>query len=109
MQAQMVACILDNISLNVGLFVIPEFRNYKSRGRLLLLLSSLITELCKWDRVKEYSRDNSITPKTPIYPLKMLGEGTTYKRKNRNIDLGKSVKDDIFSCRPSSVGSFEDF
>lgn len=52
---------------------------------------------------------NWVTPKIPIYLLKMLGKGVASKNKKRKIDLGKLVEDDIDPCRPSSAGLFEEF
>lgn len=85
MRVCMVVCILDNILLNVGLFLIAEFGDYKNWGGPMLMFPSLITEL--WNRAKfeEYSGDNRISPKPPIYPLKMHGEGATSKSKKKNL------------------------
>lgn len=74
----------------------------------MLMFPSLITLLCKRADVEEYLGDNQISLKEPIYPLKMHGAGTTSNRKNRQIDLGKSVDDDLNYCRLSSVGQFEE-
>lgn len=72
----------------------------------MLLFPSLITELCKRAKVKEYPRDNWISMKTPIYPLNMHSQGAPSKRKKK-IDLGKSVDDDIDPCWPFIAGSFD--
>lgn len=77
----MVACILDNISLNVGLFVLSEFWTYKAQDGPMLIFSSLITELYKRAGVKEYLEDTWIVTKAPIYQLKMHGKGIIFKRK----------------------------
>lgn len=56
MRGQKVACILENILLNVGRLVLSNIRHFKNRDGSLLLFSSLITELCRRDRVEEYPR-----------------------------------------------------
>lgn len=62
-----------------------EFRNYNKRGDCILIFPYLITELFKKAEIEEYLGDNWISLKTPIYLLKMCGEGTTSNIKNRLI------------------------
>lgn len=64
----------------------------------MLLFLFLIIEICKWVRVEEYTGDAQISPKTPIYLLKICGEGPTSKRKKRKIDTGKLIQDEFDSC-----------
>lgn len=63
------------------------------------MFPSLIMELCKSVKVEKYPRGNWIYPETPIYPLKIRGEGASSKSKKRKIDLGKSTDDDIYSLQ----------
>lgn len=74
----------------------------------MLMFPSLNIELCKRVKVEKYLGDNCISLKTSIYLLKMHGEGATSKTKKRKINFGKSKDDDLDSCRPSSVGPFEE-
>lgn len=104
---QMLACLLENIPLNIGRFILSEIRYYKNRGCPILLYASFITELCKRVEVEEYPRDNWISPKTPIYLLKIHCMGVPSKNKKKKIDLGKSVDDDIDPCWPFIAGSFD--
>lgn len=87
--------------------MIAQLRHYKNQRGPMLIFQSLITKLCKRVEVEEYSRDNCISLKTLIYLLNMCGEGTTSKSKKKKIDLGKSIDDDLNSCRPPLPGPFE--
>lgn len=101
MRAQMIACIMDYIPLNFEKFVLSDIRHIKNQGGPLLMFPSLITKLCKRAGVEEDPRDTWVCPKILIYLLNIRGEGTFRKIKNRKVDLGKSVEDDMDSSRPS--------
>ncbi|MCD9644444.1 hypothetical protein HAX54_032658 [Datura stramonium] len=45
--AQMTACILDSIGINVGRFIIKEPKEYLEQDSPSLMFPSRITELCK--------------------------------------------------------------
>lgn len=74
----------------------------------MLLFPSLIIELCKRDEVEEYLGDNWISLMKTIYPLKICGEGPHSKSKKKKIKLGKSVDDNVDSCRPYIAGPFKE-
>lgn len=67
--------------VNVGHFFMWELKEFKIHDGLFLMFSSLITKLCRQDRVKKFERDNWLEPSAPIFPLKRLGEGTVIKSK----------------------------
>lgn len=71
----MVACKLDNIPLNVGRLVISDIIFYKNHSGVHFLFPSLITEMCRRERVVEYPNDTLVHPGTPIYPTKIWGKG----------------------------------
>lgn len=58
MCAQMVACPLYNILLNVGHFMLMKIRHYKNKGGLMIIFPSLIMELCRKAGVDEYLEDS---------------------------------------------------
>lgn len=106
-RALMVSCILGIISVNVGRHVFLDMRHIKNRGGSPLLFSSLITELCKRDRIEDYSGDTWLHPKNTIYPLMICGEGALAMSKKRNIDVGKSTTKYIVSCRTYTTEPFK--
>lgn len=56
-QARMVACILDNISLNSCQLVVSNIKFFKNHSGKLLLFPSSITELHKRARMEVYHKD----------------------------------------------------
>ncbi|KAF3650944.1 hypothetical protein FXO37_18235 [Capsicum annuum] len=108
MHAQMVAYLLDNIPLNVVYFMLSEIWYFKNKGGPMLKFPSVITDLSKIFEVEECLGDTLISPKTPIYPLKIQKKSALGKTKKRKVDLEKLMKDYMHSCRPSSAGLFED-
>ncbi|KAF3656950.1 hypothetical protein FXO38_13905 [Capsicum annuum] len=104
----MVSCILDNNPLTVYHLVLSDIKFYRNYGGTHLLFPSLINELCKKVRVVEYPDDTWVSPGTPIYHLKIQGEGAPGKRKKRKIDLGKSTVEESESYRPSTFKPLED-
>lgn len=91
MQAQMVACILSSISLNMGEIMILDWRYLKSKGGILLSFPSLITKLCRRVRVEKYLSNTWVKPNPRITPLKIYGEGEPGQRKMRKVKLCKST------------------
>lgn len=77
----MVSCILEDIPLNVIRLIFSNLKFYRNYGGMHLLFPFLITELCKRAGVVESSSDTWVSPKTPIYPLKIQGDGPLNKRK----------------------------
>lgn len=104
MRSRMVACILENISLNVGRLMILDIKHFKIHGGTLLLFPSFITELCKRFKVEEYPRDTWVQPNTLIYPLKIWGEGLSSKSKKTKINVDNSTYEDTNSSRTSKAG-----
>lgn len=47
----MVTFILENISVNLGLLFIFELMEFKVQNKPTLMFPSLITQLCRWDKV----------------------------------------------------------
>lgn len=81
MQAYAVACLIDNISLNVGHFVLSKIKGFKNKSGPMLMFSSLIIKLYKRFEVEEYPGYNY-----PIYPLNMHGEGaSSHTTRERSI------------------------
>lgn len=74
-QAQIVACLLSGITLNVGKIMYSEWRYFRNYGGTYLLLPSLITELCKRAQVEECATDTWVPQGPRIFPLKFIGEG----------------------------------
>lgn len=60
-----------------------SLRTYKFRGEPILIFSSLITKICKREKVEKYQEDNWIAPNTPIYPLNMCSKGVATKSKKK--------------------------
>lgn len=83
------------------------FREFKLHDSLSLIFPFLITELCKRAELEEAPKDNGVSPRAPIIPLKVRGDGTTTKSKRRKVDSGKSLSVEESSTRPSMVGPFE--
>lgn len=79
----------------------------ESRG-ILFLFPSLITELCTRSEVKEYAVDTWVHPSPRIFPLNMQGDCAPSQSKNRKVDFGNSIAEDLDSCRPSTTGPLED-
>lgn len=63
--SHMVACILDDISLNIGQLIISDMKFYKNHDGTHILFLSLSTELCKRVRVMVYPEDTWVCPGTP--------------------------------------------
>lgn len=91
----------------MGQIVISEWRHFKNQGGTLLVFPSLITELCKKAKVKEYGTDTWVHPGPYIFPLKIWGEGPLGQSNKRKIDLGKYIVEESESCKPSTVGPLE--
>ncbi|KAH0776652.1 hypothetical protein KY290_008063 [Solanum tuberosum] len=101
LRAQIVACVIDDLSLNMGHFIGNEFWKFKVHDSMTLVVPSMIMELCIRAEVELLPGDTWMEPKNPIFPLKMCGEGTVVKSKKRKVD---SVEDD--SPMPPVVGPF---
>lgn len=90
LRGRMVAYILDNISLNVGLLIILDISSTRT---MVVCISYSISnnEIFRRHRVVEYPRDTWVFPGIPIYPLKIQGESASGKRKKRKNGLVKST------------------
>lgn len=55
----------------------------------------------------EYTYDTGVHPRTPLYRLKILGEGAPGKRKKRKINVGKSKIKESKSYTPLTAGPLE--
>lgn len=108
MQSHMVSCILADITLNIGQCAILDMWNFKNHSGILLLFPSLINELCRRVGVVQYLEDTWVYPNTPIYRLKIRGEGAPGKSKKRKINLGKLTEDVTESCSPSTADPFDE-
>lgn len=100
----MVAYLLDNIPLNVGQFVIFDIRHTRTKSGPRLMFLSLITDLWKKVEFKEYPRDNKVSLKKTICHLKIRDKGALSKGKEKKMDLGNLVDDDIDPCRHLWLG-----
>lgn len=108
MYALMVACLFDNIPLNVGRFVLMEIRHYRNKRGPMILFPSLITDLYWRSGVDAFPKDGWASPKTPIYPLNIREEGALRRINKRKVDLERSVEDDVDSYRPSTAGPIDE-
>lgn len=80
--ARKVACILDDIPLDVGQLVVNEMDHFKNQGGVHLFFPSLITELSRRAGVEEYASDTWVHPGAPSHlPLEDLRRGRTWQRK----------------------------
>ncbi|KAF3673771.1 hypothetical protein FXO38_05511 [Capsicum annuum] len=104
----MVSCILEDIPLNVIRLIFSNLKFYRNYGGMHLLFPYLITDLCKRARVVVYPGDTWVYPGTPIYSLKIQGEGAPGKNKKRKINIRKSIIEDSESSRPSTTNPFDD-
>lgn len=105
MHALMVACLLDNIPLNVVRFVLMDIRHYRNKK---IMFPLLITKLYRRSRVDAFPKNSWVSPKTLSYLLKIRGEGVLGKSNKRKVDLGRSVDDNVNSCRQSVIGPIDE-
>ncbi|KAF3614679.1 putative 14 kDa proline-rich protein DC2.15-like [Capsicum annuum] len=93
--------------VGVRMLVILDMAHIKNQGGVPLLFPLLIKKLCKRDKVEVYLGDTCVSPRHHIYPFKIWGEGASGKSKKRKINLCRSKRGDVDSCRPSTAGSLE--
>ncbi|KAK6773809.1 hypothetical protein RDI58_029048 [Solanum bulbocastanum] len=105
--SKIVACVLNDVLLNIIHLIVNEFWEFKMHETLSLVVLSLIMELSKWAEVEVISSDTLMEPKHFIFPLKMRGEGLVVKSKKMKIDSDKSVHVEDDSPIPPAVGLFE--
>lgn len=87
----MLALILSGIDPNVVEIMLSKWRHFKSQEDTSLFFPSLITQLCKREKVEEYVADTCVNPGPHIFPLQIQGEDAPCQSKNRKVDLGKST------------------
>lgn len=83
----MIACIIEDVLVNVSHHVIRELREYLHQGRPSLIFPPLITTLCKKVGVSRHHADNWVDPDEVFHPLKITGEGSAVHRKKRKIKV----------------------
>ncbi|KAF3681551.1 hypothetical protein FXO38_01654 [Capsicum annuum] len=72
-----------------------------------LFFPSLITELPKRAKVKEYVADTWVHPCPHIIPLKFRGEGAPGQSNKRNMDFEKLAQQDTDSYTPLSANPLD--
>nr|XP_033517221.1 uncharacterized protein LOC117281468 [Nicotiana tomentosiformis]XP_033517222.1 uncharacterized protein LOC117281468 [Nicotiana tomentosiformis] len=81
--ALIIACILDDIHVNVGHYILQELKKYLLDDSSCLMFPSLIIELCRRADVEVRSTDHWLPADKPFHPLRVTGEGSTVKSKKR--------------------------
>ncbi|KAH0743246.1 hypothetical protein KY290_031239 [Solanum tuberosum] len=109
LQAQIVACVLDNVLVNIGHLIVNEFREFKMCDNPSLVIPFLITKLCKQTVVEVLLGNTWIEPNNQIFPIMMRGKGSALKSRRRKIDSDKSVHADYDNPIPPNLGSFQVF
>ncbi|KAG5595495.1 hypothetical protein H5410_036727 [Solanum commersonii] len=109
LQAQIVACVLDNVLLNIGHLIVNEFWEFKMCDNLSLVVPSLSMKLCRQTLVVVLSGNTWIEPNNKIFPIMMCGKGSVLKSRRRKIDSDKSVHADYDYPIAPNLGSFQVF